>query len=122
MYSDVKSWIQKCERCAVAKQPIPSVRNPLGHLRASEPLEVVAMDFTLLPLSGRMENVLVITDVFSKFTVAVPTHDQAAKTTARVLVNEWILKYGVPQRIHSDQGRQFESALIYELCNLHMAS
>ena len=60
-----------------------------------------------------------MTDVFTKFTHAVPTKDQRAGTTAKVLLREWFFKYGVPLRIHSDQGRSFENALITELCKLY---
>ena len=66
-----------------------------------------------------MDNVLVMTDVFSKYTQAVPTHDQRATTVAQVLVNEWFYKFGVPGRIHSDQGRNFESQLIQQLCGMY---
>ncbi len=119
MHAGVKQWVDNCEQCTIAKLPRPSVRNPLRHLVASRPLEVLAIDFTILePSSDRSENVLVVTDIFSRFTIAVPTKDQTAQTTAKVLVKEWFLKYGAPQRIHSDQGRQFESDLIYHLCNM----
>jgi hypothetical protein len=78
------------------------------------------MDFTLLePASDGRENVMVITDVFSKFTVAIPTRDQTAATTARTLVMSWFMHYGVPQRIHSDQGQNFESELVGELCKIY---
>ena len=66
MFRDVKKWVRECERCSVAKlAPLPSIRNPLGHLIASKPLETIAIDFTLLErASDRTENVLIITDVF----------------------------------------------------------
>ncbi len=66
---------------------------------------MVAMDFTIFePLSDGSENVLVFTDVFSKFTVAVPTWDQRTVTVAKALVKYWIQPFGVPARLHSDQG------------------
>ncbi|KRX34722.1 Retrovirus-related Pol polyprotein from transposon [Trichinella murrelli] len=39
-----------------------------------------------------------------------------ANTVARTLVNEFICRYGAPKSLHSDQGRNFEAALIKELC------
>ncbi|KAK0148238.1 Gag-Pol polyprotein [Merluccius polli] len=84
------------------------------------PLEVVAVDFTTLErTSDGQENVLVVTDIFSKFTQAYPTPNQKACTVARVLTEKWFYIYGVPQRIHSDQGRSFESDLLKNLCKLY---
>ena len=120
MNNDVETWIKKCERCTLSKQPLPRIRPAMGHLLATKPLEVLAIDFTVLePATDGRENVLVMTDVFTKFTHAVPTKDQRASTTAKVLLREWFFKYGVPLRIHSDQGRSFENALITELCKLY---
>uniref|UniRef100_A0A674PMZ3 Gypsy retrotransposon integrase-like protein 1 n=1 Tax=Takifugu rubripes TaxID=31033 RepID=A0A674PMZ3_TAKRU len=120
MSSDIKKWVQRCERCQVAKDSGQVHRSYMGHLLASRPNEILAVDFTLLePSRNGFENVLVMTDVFSKFTVAVPTRDQRAVTVAQVLVTEWFYKYGVPSRLHSDQGISFESGLISQLCALY---
>uniref|UniRef100_A0A3B4XMP5 Gypsy retrotransposon integrase-like protein 1 n=1 Tax=Seriola lalandi dorsalis TaxID=1841481 RepID=A0A3B4XMP5_SERLL len=120
MSTEVARWCQTCERCQVAKDVRPKAASFMGHLLASRPNEILAIDFTTLePAQNGVENVLVLTDVFSKYTVAIPTRDQRASTVAKVLVSEWFYKFGVPARLHSDQGRNFESFLIQQLCSLY---
>ena len=55
------------------------------------------------PSKDGKENVLVMTDAFSKFSVAVVMPNQKAKTVAKALVDKWFYIYGIPTRIHSDQ-------------------
>lgn len=120
LHSDAVNWIAKCERCLLSKMPYHKIKTSLGRLIAKKPLEVLAIDFTLLerPSDGK-ENVLVMTDVFSKFTVAIPTKDQTADTVAKELVRNWFNHYGVPLRIHSDNGKSFEGQVIAALCRLY---
>lgn len=74
MLANISLWCQECERCQLAKDNQPVARAFMGHLLPSRPNEVLAIDFTVLepPYSGE-ENILVMTDVFSKFAMAVPT-------------------------------------------------
>ena len=45
------------------------------------------------------------------------TKDQKAKTVAQILYEQFILVFGIPARLLSDQSVNFTSALIEELCS-----
>ena len=118
MFKDVQKHIKNCLQCRLnCAQPSHTLP---GHLVASRPLEVLAVDFVKLDVAqGGIEYALVMTDVFTKFSQVVATRSQEATVVAQVLIDHWFRRYGVPERIHSDQGRQFESKLIESLCVLY---
>ena len=119
MYEDINRLIQSCHRCLCAKASRIPQRAPLHPIVSTEPLEVVCMDFMGLETSkGGYSSILVITDHFTKFAVAVPTRNQKATTTAQALVQKFILPYGIPRRLHSDQGANFESKVVKEMCKV----
>jgi hypothetical protein len=86
---------------------------------STQPLELVCIDFLKVePSKGGIENILVVTDHFSKYAQAFPCRNQTATTTAKVLYENFFRHYGFPARLHSDQGRNFESKIIKSLCDL----
>ena len=74
-----------------------------GSIIANNPMDLLCIDFMKVDLSkyGK-ENVVVMTDAFSKFSVAVAMPKQQAKPIAKALVDKWFYTYGIPARIHSD--------------------
>ena len=109
-----------CPRCVLRKAPAVTTQAPLVSITTTRPMELVAMDFLKLPLStDGHQYVLVVTDHFTKYAWAIPTRDQSAHTTATALWKHVIRHVGSPQRFHSDQGANFESAVIQELCGLY---
>ena len=65
---------------------------------------------------GGFQHLLIITDHFTRYAQAIPCKNMTAKTTAEAFYNNFIVHYGIPRRIHSDQGANFESRLLKELC------
>lgn len=118
MKESIEKKCQTCERCFRRKAQ-PQKAAPMVNIRTTYPLELVCMDYlSLEPDSHDTRNILVITDHFTKFAVAVPTKDQKARTVAKALWENFLVHYGFPSRLHSDQGRDFESRTIRELCSL----
>lgn len=60
------------------------------------------------------EYIMVIGDYFTKWKESFALRDHTAQTVADVLITEFICRFGTPRRIHTDQGREFESTLFSE--------
>ena len=82
-------------------------------------LDLVAVD-VLSGLPSTPEDfkyVLVVTDYFTKWAEAYPLKDSEALTCMRALYNGFFSQ-GLARQLHSDQGKNFESKLFHEFCNL----
>lgn len=92
---------------------LPQKRAPLSNITSSGPKELICIDFlSIKPDSKGVANVLVVTDHFTRYAQAYPAKDQKALMVAKILWEKFFVYYGLPPRIHSDQGRDFESRLI----------
>ena len=119
MAADVAQWLSQCSHCQVAQGNYTTPKPIIGYLESHNPLDLLCLDFTKVdPSRTGKENILVMTDAFSKFSVAMVTNNQKALTVAKALVEKWFHTYGVPSHIHSDQGKSFDNDIIRSLCKL----
>lgn len=118
MAADVEHKVKTGGRCVHCKA-LPERAAPLVSIRTSRPLELICMDFlSIEPDTSNTKDILVLTDHFTKFAIAIPTSNQKARTVAKCLWDNFIVYYGIPERLHTDQGPDFESKLIKELCEV----
>ncbi|KRY29757.1 Retrovirus-related Pol polyprotein from transposon 17.6 [Trichinella spiralis] len=121
---DVEDWCRTCDACASRKAPQAKARAPMQIQPVGYPFQRIGVD-VLGPLEETKRGnryLLVICDYFTMWPEAFPMPDAEAATIARHLVNGIFCRFGAPETIHSDQGRNFESALIKELCELFRTS
>eukprot|EP00731_Ephydatia_muelleri_P028380 Em0020g24a len=120
-YSEsVKVWCRTCVKCARRKSPIPQRKASMQTIQAGYPMQVVAVDIMgpLPETDDGNKYVIVAVDYFTRWTEAYGIRNQEAATVAKKLVDEVFCRFSPPEQLHSDQGRQFESDLIQELCKL----
>ena len=117
---DVEEWLMKCEKCATGKGAKKGNRAPLVSCPPGYPMERIAIDILgPLPESSKGNKyIMVVGDYLSKWTESYAIPNQEARTVAQKLVDEFICRFGTPETIHTDQGRNFESSLFQEVCNL----
>ena len=85
-------------------------KGPLENIMTTHPLELVHLDYLCLePGKGLEENVLVVTDHFTRYAWTYVTRTQTAQMTAKTLWRKFIVHYGLPEKILMDQGPNFES-------------
>ena len=118
--ADVQKFVASCPRCQLCKPVTNRNKAPLQPIVTSRPMEVWAVDIMgplpCAPSGARY--IMVATDLFSKYVEAVPLVNQTASSVAQAIVQHVILRHGPPKILLTDQGTNFESLLMAEVCKL----
>ena len=120
MSRDIKKYVGTCDICQKTK---PRRHAPVGMLQPipipSQPFEVVSMDFIPeLPESDGYDNILVIVNNLTKYTIFIPATTMITKKgTAELFFQHVIAQYGIPRQVISDRDTRWKGEFWKEICD-----
>ncbi|GFT17098.1 retrovirus-related Pol polyprotein from transposon 412 [Trichonephila clavipes] len=111
-------YIKKCPECARFKA---TNQKPAGLLRTpvySQRFEVIAIDlFGPLPQTDTGKQwIFIVEDCATKWVELFALSQASARQCATTLIEEVFMRHGIPRRIISDNGTQFVSAVLQQIC------
>lgn len=114
--SDIANFVRSCTECQLSKVQRHTKSNYGRFMPPNERFSHVHIDICgPLPTSNENRYILTMVDRFSKWPEAVPLKDQTAASVARAFYENWITRFGVPCKLTTDRGRNFESELFHQL-------
>uniref|UniRef100_A0A7M5XJ10 Integrase catalytic domain-containing protein n=1 Tax=Clytia hemisphaerica TaxID=252671 RepID=A0A7M5XJ10_9CNID len=119
MKADITEYVTQLCKCIKNKSPNRKQIAPLIPIRSSKPFEIIGIDYLKLDkCKGNFEYLLVVTDHFSRFSQTFATKNKTGKSAAERIFNEFVINYGFPDRIHHDQGKEFNNKMWDQLHHL----
>lgn len=108
----VQLWLNSCEKHGT-NYPLFKNKNKLKPVASDQPMDQVQVD--LVDFSARpsvsadktYRYVFAFLDVFSRFLVLAPMEGKTA-TEAAALFKEVVLQFGIPKRLQTDRGSEFQ--------------
>jgi RNase H-like domain found in reverse transcriptase/Reverse transcriptase (RNA-dependent DNA polymerase)/Integrase zinc binding domain/gag-polyprotein putative aspartyl protease/Integrase core domain len=117
MQQDFKDYTESCTICRQVNSA-PTTQFPINAIPvASRLFECIQIDYHSIPTHTRgsrpdpdkYKHVLVVVDQLSQYCIMVPAKDQTSATTAQLLFDNWILRFGAPSIIISDRSQTWLS-------------
>ena len=119
MFSDVHEFCRNCPQCRIATGTGKTLRPPLQPIPVDRLFQIVGIDIIELPKTSRGNNyVVVFQDFLSKFPLVFPVPDQKTERLVRLLVEQVVPLFGVPEALLSDRGANLLSHLMTDVCKL----
>ncbi|UYV65658.1 hypothetical protein LAZ67_3004988 [Cordylochernes scorpioides] len=119
MNKDIRKWAQACVNCQKCKVSIHTKSEIGKYQEVDERFRVVHIDL-IGPLPPSNGNIYCLTciDRYTSWMEVFPLPDMKSETVARAFYENWIVRFGTPHTVISDQGKQFTSQLFKDLTTL----
>lgn len=120
MRKEVGTYVLSCLSCLKNKPRGQKKQGLLTQFPAGKRLERVGMDLIgpLPRTDGGARYILTVTDYFTRWCEGYPIPDKTAETVALTFMGQFVARYGCPEVILSDQGKEFDNALFHACVRL----
>jgi len=120
MYRYIAVYVRTCTVCQRVKDGKELATAPLGNLPTVGRWDTLSIDlWGPLPVTSEGHKyVLTCIDSFTKWVCIIPIPNKKAITVAKALWNQVFSRYGMPLRIHHDQGKEFVNEILKSLNEL----
>ena len=119
MYKELMDYARNCPQCTIVGRTEQKKIPPLMPIPVDHPFQILGVDVMELPLTAKGNKYLIVfQDLFAKWPMAFPTPDQKTERIARLLAEEIVPLFGVPEALLSDRGTNLLSILMQDVCKL----
>ena len=119
MYCGTVKHCSSCPQCAIVNSSGHVNRPPLCPIPVQRAFQIVGVDIMeLLKTEAGNRYVVVFQDFLTKFPLVFTVPDQKTIRIARLLAEELVPLFGVPEALLSDRGTKLISHLMKDLCKL----
>ncbi|KAL0540988.1 hypothetical protein IC582_021015 [Cucumis melo] len=120
MESDCIKYVRRCHKCQIYADKAHAPASPLHMLTASWPFSMWDLD-VIEPIEPKASNghrfILVAIDYFTKWVEAASYKSVTKKTVVKFIRKDTICRYGLPEHIITDNGKNLNNKLMEKLCN-----
>ena len=116
IYVDAITFCRNCAECAMATGAGREKRPPLHPIPVKRPFQIWDIDIMELPKTPKGNKYVIVMQDFLPIVVLAP--DQKANQIARLLVDELLPMFGVPDALLSDWGTNLLANVVQDVCQL----
>ena len=118
IYRDME-FCKNCPDCALVSGAGRKYKPPFHPIPVQRPFQIFGVDIMELPVTDEGNRyVIVFQDFLTKWPLVFPSPDQKAIRIARLVAEEVVPMFGVPESLLSDRGTNLLANVMMDVCSL----